>query len=153
LPVRARQPLLNWRPVAVAAGGGLFLVAGVLAWAVSHPARRPQKVVLIDPALTTAPNPSTDQRPIDSFSGTVGRNVVPGSTKPSPTSDEAVAWTRGGPVVEVPVADAAAPACQTFGTSVEFDSNPTRAAKRAAESARLLVVLHISGNFEDAAFT
>jgi hypothetical protein len=46
-----------------------------------------------------------------------------------------------------------APACEKFGTSVEFDRNPARAAKRAAESQRLLVVLHISGNFEDSGFT
>ena len=41
----------------------------------------------------------------------------------------------------------------TFGTSVEFDPNPVRAAKQAAKIQKLLMVLHVSGNFEDAAFT
>ena len=43
--------------------------------------------------------------------------------------------------------------CATFGTSVEFDPNPARAAKQAARTQKLLMVLHVSGNFEDAAFT
>jgi hypothetical protein len=39
--------------------------------------------------------------------------------------------------------------CQTFGTSVEFEKSPSDAAKRAKKEEKLVMVLHISGIFED----
>jgi len=41
----------------------------------------------------------------------------------------------------------------SFGTSVEFVSTPTEAAKQAKKEQKLLFVLHVSGNFEDPRFT
>ena len=43
--------------------------------------------------------------------------------------------------------------CSTFGTSVEFVSTPTEAAKQAKKEQKLVFVLHVSGNFEDPRFT
>jgi hypothetical protein len=54
----------------------------------------------------------------------------------------------------LPAAPAAAPkTCETFGTSVEFAASPAEAAKVATRDGKLLFLLHISGNFEDAGFT
>jgi hypothetical protein len=43
--------------------------------------------------------------------------------------------------------------CQTFGTSVEFDKSPSEAAKHAKDEQKLVMVLHISGIFEDPGLT
>ena len=40
-----------------------------------------------------------------------------------------------------------------YGTRVKFVNNPLTAARKAAQDEKLLFVLHISGNFEDAGFT
>ena len=40
-----------------------------------------------------------------------------------------------------------------FGTSVHFEKNPSDAAKRAFKEEKLVMVLHISGHFEDSDFT
>ena len=40
-----------------------------------------------------------------------------------------------------------------FGTSVEFMSSPTEAAKWAKKEGKLVLVLHISGHFEDPTLT
>jgi hypothetical protein len=47
----------------------------------------------------------------------------------------------------------AAPACESYGTAVEFLSRPADAARQAVQEDKLLFVLHVSGNFEDAKFT
>ena len=43
--------------------------------------------------------------------------------------------------------------CATFGTSVEFVSTPSEAAKIAKKEQKLVFVLHVSGKFEDPRFT
>ena len=39
------------------------------------------------------------------------------------------------------------------GTSIDFLSNPSEAAKQAKKEEKLVFVLHVSGNFEDPRFT
>jgi len=41
------------------------------------------------------------------------------------------------------------PTCKTYGTSVHFEQTPSAAAKRAEKEEKLVLVLHISGIFED----
>ena len=43
--------------------------------------------------------------------------------------------------------------CRTFGTSVDFVSTPSEAAKQATKEQKLVFVLHVSGKFEDPRFT
>jgi hypothetical protein len=43
--------------------------------------------------------------------------------------------------------------CGTYGTRVEFEKSPSLAAKRAAKEEKLVMVLHISGIFEDPGLT
>lgn len=40
-----------------------------------------------------------------------------------------------------------------FGTSLTFEKTPSDAAKKALKAEKLVVVIHVSGNFEDPAFT
>jgi hypothetical protein len=54
------------------------------------------------------------------------------------------------PATEHPLAPRA---CEKFGTSVEFVTNPLDAGRQAARDHKLLFVLHLSGNFEDNRFT
>jgi hypothetical protein len=42
---------------------------------------------------------------------------------------------------------------ENYGTAIEFLSRPTEAARQALHEDKLLFVLHVSGNFEDAKFT
>jgi hypothetical protein len=44
-------------------------------------------------------------------------------------------------------------ACQTYDTQVPFLSSPADAAQQALKEHKLLFLLHLSGNFEDAKFT
>ncbi len=43
--------------------------------------------------------------------------------------------------------------CGEYGTTVEFADSPAEAAKQAIKEEKLVLVLHVSGNFEDSDFT
>ena len=43
--------------------------------------------------------------------------------------------------------------CGNYGTSVQFVNNPAEAARQARRQDKLVFLLHVSGNFEDAKFT
>lgn len=43
--------------------------------------------------------------------------------------------------------------CGEFGTSLQFEKSPTEAARKAQKEEKLVLVLHVSGNFEDPTFT
>ncbi len=43
--------------------------------------------------------------------------------------------------------------CGKYGTSVEFLSTPSEAARKARQEQKLVFVLHVSGHFEDPKFT
>ncbi|HEX3152517.1 MAG TPA: hypothetical protein VHR66_30870 [Gemmataceae bacterium] len=46
-----------------------------------------------------------------------------------------------------------APTCGDYGTSVHFEATPADAAKQAKLDEKLVMVLHVSGFFEDPQFT
>lgn len=53
-----------------------------------------------------------------------------------------------------PPAAKAAPVCTgDFGTSIFFEESPQDAAKRALKEEKLVLVLHVSGYFEDPKLT
>ncbi|MBL8799662.1 MAG: hypothetical protein JNM56_37615, partial [Planctomycetia bacterium] len=52
-----------------------------------------------------------------------------------------------------PAAAAPAATCGDYGTSIEFDDTPQDAAKRALKEEKLVLVLHVSGHFEDPGLT
>ncbi|MFO0965435.1 MAG: hypothetical protein U0793_07595 [Gemmataceae bacterium] len=43
--------------------------------------------------------------------------------------------------------------CGEYGTSIQFEKSPSDAAKKALKEEKLVMVLHISGYFEDPDFT
>jgi len=43
--------------------------------------------------------------------------------------------------------------CGEFGTTIEFEPSPSDAARKALKEEKLVLVLHISGLFEDPDFT
>ena len=43
--------------------------------------------------------------------------------------------------------------CGEFGTSVHFEDTPADAAKQAKKDEKLVMILHVSGHFEDPRFT
>jgi hypothetical protein len=45
------------------------------------------------------------------------------------------------------------PVSQSYGTAIEFLSQPAVAARQALKENKLLFLLHVSGNFEEAKFT
>jgi hypothetical protein len=45
------------------------------------------------------------------------------------------------------------PTCESYGTAIQFSNRPTEAARQARQESKLLFLLHVSGNFEDAKFT
>jgi len=51
----------------------------------------------------------------------------------------------GGPIQES--------TCGSHGTSVDFVSTPSEAARQAKKEQKLVFVLHVSGHFEDPKFT
>jgi hypothetical protein len=46
-----------------------------------------------------------------------------------------------------------APVCGEYGTSVHFEDSPADAAKQALKDEKLVLVLHVSGHFENPEFT
>jgi hypothetical protein len=45
------------------------------------------------------------------------------------------------------------PSCSRHGTTIDFLEKPTEAAAQAKKEGKLVLVLHISGNFENPLFT
>ena len=63
-----------------------------------------------------------------------------------------------GPLVGPALAAKPAPKAEStcsgdYGTSVLFEETPQEAAKKAAKEEKLVLVLHVSGHFEDPALT
>ena len=161
----ARPPLFHWKPVAAAAAVGLLLVVAVVAWAARHHRRAaadadstaaPPVRERAAPAKTTAaPSPFVPVLKgvaVAAVNGVPSRPVAAASVAPLAVP-EPIAPPPETRMAAVAAAEPDGAVCRKFGTSVDFDPNPTHAAKRAAETEKLLLVLHVSGNFEDSGFT
>ena len=62
-----------------------------------------------------------------------------------------LAW--GVPAGQAADAKAEEGSCSAHGTSVSFFDSPSAAAQRAKKEQKLVLVLHVSGNFENPDFT
>lgn len=51
------------------------------------------------------------------------------------------------------VARADGETCGQYGTTLQFADSPAAAAQQALKEEKLVFILHVSGNFEDSAFT
>jgi hypothetical protein len=79
----------------------------------------------------------------------VGLGVVRGSELQSKPALPAPPLTKPAPK---PV-EKTEGTCGEFGTSVDFADSPSAAAAQAKKEQKLVMVLHVSGNFEDPRFT
>jgi len=157
LPTRARagqpvgpfpQPVPRPRPtpshmtgprvpvvVVVAALGGLMLASvGVLSAALS-PVRQSLTEVSFAPAYSLA------------------EPVAVVGPEPLPMPREVLVITVPEPVADEPLSPVAEPACDRFGTKIAFVRSPSVAFTRARQVHKLVLVLHVAGNFEDPGFT
>ena len=167
--------------MAVATAAGTLFVAGVTLFAAHGPARtaKPDLVALAEsPRLDLSASPLPLDLPAvaavqpaepvpvlpESRNVEVSRRHPPALALPPldatpppldapPSADAPIVQAPIAPAALAPLTAPAAPECQTFGTSVAFAAGPAAAAKRAARDGKLLFLLHVSGDFEDDAFT
>lgn len=65
----------------------------------------------------------------------------------------AAGWAPSAQGREVPGKGSEAAGCGEYGTSVHFEKTPSEAARRALKEEKLVMVLHVSGLFENSDFT
>jgi hypothetical protein len=149
LPIK--RTIIYWRAVAIAGGVALLAVGALVLtiWIVGRPAsaaaqadEEPVAVESKTEAKLVAPVQREEPRPREEAA--VKLPAVPKS-EPRPdaqdTPDDAL------------LGASPAGACETYGTSVHFLNNPSEAARKARRHDKLVFLLHVSGNFEDAKFT
>ncbi len=175
--------LIYWPAVATAGGLALALLGVLAVWVALHPASEATVEVAVPPPAPPIPQaePPAPVVPLaapQAPAAEVEKTLVP---EPSPPKDTPVRPTavdqrppapprlpeepNQAPPPEPPPAEPkqqvagppepmpARPAGETYGTSVLFLNNPEQAARIAKQEAKLLFVLHVSGNFEDSCFT
>ncbi len=64
-----------------------------------------------------------------------------------------VGHAQGGKTVKNPLQGDGGVCTGDFGTSVKFLKTPSEAARQALKEEKLVLVLHVSGDFEDPDFT
>jgi hypothetical protein len=153
-PTPRRSWLIDWRLVGstVAAAVAVLGVMVYGAWATtSRPAAAakpaaPPLALLAKPQA--APVAQADVKLAEmekKYQEIIARLESQPEAKPEPKPE---------PVVETkPQAVVAQPADTCYGTSVNFAGSPSEAATEAAASKKLMMVLTISGNFEESKFT
>jgi hypothetical protein len=146
--------LFNFLPASLAAWSGFFPTTGavepvtvpsVISPVVNSESRNPQaneRQSPVEPPTQAKKPPQPD----------VARAKAPSSPPPSPVPEDPVAQMPQLPATEL-VSSEGPTACQSYGTQVSFVSNPADAAQRALKEHKLLFMLHLSGNLEDAKFT
>ncbi len=182
-PVRSisvRRPVIYWPAVALAAATGALFVGGVIAGIALRPARtvHPVAVALAAPAIAdlASPLPEADAAPPTDPAPPPPAAASASLAVSAMNQDNVACRYDPPPLPPPPAAPVAAPSadppapppappaekkeapppaavCQTFNTSVEFAVSPTAAEKQAARDGKLVFLLHVSGDFEDDAFT
>ena len=65
----------------------------------------------------------------------------------------AIVWLAGTGGAAVAAKPSAGATCGEYGTSVHFEKTPSDAARKALKEEKLVMVLHVSGDFENPEFT
>jgi hypothetical protein len=143
--------IVDWRLVAAV---GLPLWAFLIGFIVARKPAPPVPILAEAAALSAPAHPSEPTEPIPYPREVVVRTEV--VTVPvavpivAPAEPEAAAATEFKlPLSEVLPADR----CKTFDTKIRFHAGLPEAAEEAKLSKKMLLVLHISGNFDDPGFT
>jgi hypothetical protein len=160
---------IDWRMVGVAAVmAGLFVVGSVVtAWAANRPMR---SIKANTASLSQSPegaglpavaggldNKATSSPTALSSRADLIDNPSASSDKPQPTAiypegDTRVLSPEAAPSSAAERKNPPEPDCETAPT-VAFARDPMQAARVAREDHKLMLVLHISGNFEESKFT
>ncbi len=165
-----RRPVIYWPAVVLAGAVGALFVGGVIVGVALHPPRtvHPIRVALAAPAAVdpAPPLPEDDAAPppptasADPAVSPMNRDDAGRYDPPPPPASRRPGRrpVRGpaGPSRRAPAEKKEAPpaaVCSTFNTSVAFAVSPATAEKQAARDGKLVFLLHVSGDFEDDAFT
>ncbi len=153
--------LVHWPPIVVAA----VLTMGVVA-ALTITVRSGRRAEVVAPVATMAAVVEPPGPPLPEPEPALApeEQIVQGGAGPEPPAPAKieippVKWDLPADIAAKPPAKPKAPAAQPaacsgdFGTSVTFARNPTEAFKEAKKDAKLTFILHVSGDFEDTAFT
>lgn len=158
------KPLIHWGVVALAGGAAWLLVVGVIAVSGARDKTSPAEVgepPIEQPVVAVAevagplalaqvgvpaslPSPTQEQPP--------SYQKAPASP-PIPSAPEGPAALLSALALPERIAAPQAEAARKCGTKVAFLDSPAEAAHKALEEQKLLFVIHLSGNFEDAQFT
>jgi hypothetical protein len=137
----------------VAGGVALVAIAALILtlWMSSHSASPAAPADAESQAIEKKPDSNVDtpvktEEPRPREEAAVPLSRAP---KPEPRPDAQDAPALGSGLETSPSAGA----CETYGTSVQFVNNPAEAARQARRQDKLVFLLHVSGNFEDAKFT
>ncbi len=152
---------MNWSAILASASLSLALVVGVIAWIVTHPnkAPHPSKATSLTATVPAVKTVAVPPAPVIettlAFHRSPHREVVVSNIPlveedPPPLPPPAPPQRCPEPA---PVQAAPHPVGETYGTQVLFLNNQAAAADLARKDHKLLFVMHISGNFEDACFT
>ncbi|MFO0965972.1 MAG: hypothetical protein U0793_10365 [Gemmataceae bacterium] len=148
---------MAYRLIAACAATTLLLI-GVIAWCcqldtrpVAPPLTRMTKSVPSRDATPPAAAPAAAPAPV------VARELAAKTESPSaaaattPVSSPAIALPATMPGEPTP--DPRLVNCSKLGTRIVFYKDPPDAFRKAREERRMVFFIHLSGNFEDAAFT
>src|SRR5262245_50757513 len=151
-----RQSLVYWPPVFAAGVFAVLLVVGAVAWASTHPgARKPAPAPAAPtPEEVAAPQPAAPAEPARAAARPKAEPEAFASAPPRARRVAVKPPAPPPPAAPQPKPAAEAPASgEKYGTAVTLLANPAEASRRADKEGKLLLVLHVSGNFEDECFT
>jgi hypothetical protein len=163
----AQSTDVSWHAIGIGVAFCVLLLTGLILAAL---ALRPREAASLE-AVAFGPPPLIELPALPTASQPVQAEAEP-SPSPKPAPSPFAVGLNGGKSpkalpnpepeeqpVKVPFAFKPGPGngeltqCETYGTSVHFVSTPREAAQRAAQEQKLVFTLHVSGNFEDPAFT
>jgi hypothetical protein len=152
----ANPSLIRWRPVLGAALATSLLAAGFVG-ALGITARQGADALKIElPSHENATVERTQPAEGTADSGTRPEQRSEGESTPSTIGSAPIELeASAGRDLANPAADvlSSRPTCESYGTAIQFLSRPADAARQARQEGKLLFLLHVSGNFEDAKFT
>jgi hypothetical protein len=157
-PSRVTAPAFRSRSAVMWMGVGLLGLTGV---ALNAVALRPVKQSVIESAHRPAsdPPPVAEQVPAVPIVevATAPDPVEPGEARPfngfRPSAPEELPPTIVASPEPIKAGLSKGPRCDRFGTAIDFLRSPTLAFDRSAREQKLVMVLHLAGNFEDPGFT
>jgi len=150
-----KQSLIYWPAVAVAAAFTVILVGGLSVWALCQP--RPSAGKAQEMPVRSAIAQASEREVSADRPAAVALPAVAPAAKEAPAAppapSEPAAPLAGGEVCPVDIDAPLSGTPQNYGTSVSFLGTPVEAARQAKREQKLMLVLHVAGNFEDSCFT